>query len=132
MSAIWCIMPNDGFSLVSQWFYHKFIEVCIHCLFFRVKITLCLSENVYNCGKIVGEIVLHYRFALSLLPQSYIDIRHLLLCTNMMVGRQVHGEYNLTACIVNLCGRFIWNWICLISTVVQQHQNVQGMHTCGR
>ncbi|XP_076440777.1 metalloendopeptidase OMA1, mitochondrial-like [Babylonia areolata] len=36
MAAIWCIVPSDGISLVSQWFYEKFISLMLHMPYSRM------------------------------------------------------------------------------------------------
>lgn len=36
MAAIWCILPTDGISLISQWFYEKFITLMLHMPYSRM------------------------------------------------------------------------------------------------
>ncbi|KAL8622457.1 hypothetical protein ACOMHN_034122 [Nucella lapillus] len=36
MAAIWCILPTDGFSLITQWFYEKVINLMLHMPYSRM------------------------------------------------------------------------------------------------
>ena len=37
MAAIWAVMPSDGIALVTQWFYHKVVQVSVFSILTNSK-----------------------------------------------------------------------------------------------
>ena len=47
MAALWAFIPTDGIALITQWFFHKVVQVSL--FFYKFKISEVNLHKVKSC-----------------------------------------------------------------------------------